>query len=217
MDSATSPRGLAGQENARLGLTRLDGIVSTLFAGGISPSTATAYRSGQRRYLTFCAEFGLQPLPLQEEALCQITAFLMKSSLTYTSIHLVRFLQISAHLPDPSLSSHPRLNYVLKGIRHCRPLHSRPRRLPITISILKTLYGVWSASPSDYTRAMLWAACCLGFFGFLRSGEFTCASTQHWPSLVLSLGDMAVNSHTNPQYLIVHLRQSKTDPFCTGF
>ena len=45
---------------------------------------------------------------------------------------------------------------------------------------------------------MLWAACCLGFFGFLRAGEFM------------------VTPWSNPQVLEVHIRYSKTDPYGAG-
>ena len=64
---------------------------------------------------------------------------------------------------------------------------------------------------------MLWAACCLAFFGFMRSGELTTsatqASTQEPP---LQRSDISVDSHVNPQVLVVWLRHSKADPFGAG-
>lgn len=131
----------------------------------------------------------------------------------------VRHLQIVNGLPDPSLSSFPRLGYVLKGIRRAGSTHQpRHTRLPITPELLRAIYRAWSAvPPMDYTRVMLWAAFLLGFFGFLRSGEFTCPSLEAFKLGVhLSPRDLAVDSHLSPSYLAVHLNQSKTDPFGSG-
>ena len=64
---------------------------------------------------------------------------------------------------------------------------------------------------------MLWAACCLGFFGFLRAGEFTVASKEEFDSeRHLSVADVAVDSVTAPAMIRVRLKQSKTDPFRKG-
>ena len=60
---------------------------------------------------------------------------------------------------------------------------------------------------------MLWAACTLAFFGFLRSGEFI--PTQHYPC-PLAVNDFQVDSITHPTLLAVTLRHSKTDPFGAG-
>ena len=62
---------------------------------------------------------------------------------------------------------------------------------------------------------MLWAACTLGFFGFLRCGEFTCGQAYD-PGCHLSLGDIAIDSPSNPSTMRVTLKQSKTDPFRQG-
>ena len=64
---------------------------------------------------------------------------------------------------------------------------------------------------------MLWAACCLGFFGFLRAGEFTVDSIKRFdPSCHLTPADVSVDSREAPQIVWVVIKQSKTDPFRRG-
>ena len=87
-------------------------------------------------------------------------------------------------------------------------------RLPITPPILKT---VWDGQANDPDIVMLWAACCLAFFGFLRAGELTVPSDSAFdPSMHLSWGDLAVDSQDNPTVLSVRLKASKTDLFWKG-
>ena len=61
---------------------------------------------------------------------------------------------------------------------------------------------------------MLWAACCLGYFGFMRSGEFTFQSKSS--SGTISFSDLAIDSHSSPSLLCIKLRKAKTDPFGKG-
>ena len=64
---------------------------------------------------------------------------------------------------------------------------------------------------------MLWAACCMGFFGFMRAGEFTVTHQGVFdPSSSLCLNDIAIDNHQNPSIVQVVLKQSKTDPFRKG-
>ena len=63
----------------------------------------------------------------------------------------------------------------------------------------------------------IWAACCLGFFGFLRVGEFTVPSLEEYDETThLSLADIALDSYSAPTLLRVHIKASKTDPFWKG-
>jgi len=75
------------------------------------------------------------------------------------------------------------------------------------------MHAIWSNTPKTFDKVMLWAACCLGFFVFMRAGEFT-RSTN--PGTTLLVSDIKIDSRENPQTLSVHLRQSKTDPFGAG-
>ena len=178
----------------------------------------TAYRSGLSRYLAFCQRGGLAPFPLTESTLCRFVAFLFDQHLSSSSIRLylsaLRFFQITQGGRDPSLSSFNRLHYVLRGVVRTQPGSSRPTRLPITVDVLEHLFRVWAATTPHHNTVMLWAACTLGFFAFLRSGEFT--SVPGRTQAFLTPADVQVDNRRNPSFLAITLRGSKTDPFGAG-
>ena len=111
----------------------------------------------------------------------------------------------------------PRLQLVLRGIRkhQCLTLPRRIRLL-ITIQIMYGIKKVLFREPQSY-NIMLWAACCLAFFGFMRVGEFTIQNQDSYDKFShLSFSDISVNSCKQPHILKVTIKQLKTDPFCKG-
>ena len=128
----------------------------------------------------------------------------------------IRFYQIRAGMPDPANTSSARLSYILKGIQRESVGYRHARRLPVTPDLLNQIHTLWSNDTLSYDRVMLWAAFCLGFFGFMRSGEFTNPSSQQLDHCTLLASDIAVDSRQNPQVLTILLRRSKTDQFGQG-
>ena len=64
---------------------------------------------------------------------------------------------------------------------------------------------------------MIWAACCLGFFGFLRAGEMTAPDNGPFDeSVQLGFNDISVDNAESPSFVGVMIKQSKTDPFRRG-
>ena len=64
---------------------------------------------------------------------------------------------------------------------------------------------------------MFWAACNLGYFGFLQSAKFTVPYlTSFSAALHLGVQNIAVDSDTNPSCLRIRIKAAKTDPFCKG-
>ena len=64
---------------------------------------------------------------------------------------------------------------------------------------------------------MFWAACNLAYFGFLRSAEFTVPNLASYvPDIHLGVADVAVDSHSSPLCLRLHVKASKTEPFRKG-
>ena len=198
-------------------ITALEELVRQYFACGIAKRTVSTYTSAQRRYLNFCQTYQISPLPLSEATVCLFAAFLAHQGLKSQSISVylsgLRHLQVSAGLQPPQRVDWPRLQYVLKGIARRQP-QDPPRRLPITPAIMGQLQSALpQATSCSYEATMVWAACCLGYFGFMRSGEFTSDRTAE-PAVLAA--DVAVDSHTNPTLLKVKLRRAKTDPFGKG-
>ena len=203
----------------RLDISSLDRSVREFFSASLAQSTAREYASANRRFLAFCNQYNFQPLPVSETLLCRYVSFLASQSLKYQSIKsylsAVRYLQISHGLHDPfGAGAFPCLEYVLKGIIRSPSAPGSRARLPITPAILRGFLALWSDN-NNPDNTMLWAACCLGFFGFLRSGEFTVQSVGATdPPLLQS--DIALYSRENPTVVSVKICRSKTDPFRVG-
>ena len=160
------------------------------------------------------------PFPLAESVLCCFIATLFQSALSPQSVRLylsaVCHLQITAGLPDPSLTFFPYLDYVLRGFKRLSAGSPRRKHLPITPWHLRKMHVVWSQAPPSFNNRMLWAAVCLGFFSFMHAGEFTCPSLHAFSADMLSVRDIAVDSLRQPSRMEVTLRRSKTDPFGAG-
>ena len=110
----------------------------------------------------------------------------------------------------------PKVEQVLHGIK--RTDASRPQRvrLPITIQLMRQFKTIL-LQQHHHENILLWAACCIAFFGFLRCSEFTVPSTHDYdPAVHLSPEDLTIDSRDSPSVLQVHIKQSKTDPFCKG-
>lgn len=77
--------------------------------------------------------------------------------------------------------------------------------------------AVWEPNGEQWDYKMLWAACCLCFFAFMRAGELTVPSDDSFdPSVHLCVSDISVDHPSRPSMIKVKIKQSKTDPFRKG-
>ena len=148
---------------------------------------------------------------------------LVKDGLKHRTIKVylsaIRFLHISEGEGDPFKAPLQKLHYTLRGVKReeaSRGVATR-ERLPITPGILRQIKAVWECKSQDPDTVMMWAAACLGFFGFLRAGEMTVPSDADYdPTIHLNCCDIAVDNPRKPTVLRVTIKQSKTDPFRRG-
>ena len=208
---------------AGLDLPSLDRTVDRYFRRGLAPSTTRTYDSAKRRYLQFCSAYSLQPLPTNETVLCRYVAHLAEEGLAPSSIKAylsaARHLQIAMNLPDPRVGDMARLEQVLKGAKreYTRRNPQKKVRLPLTPDILLKMRAVWSREAARFDNIMMWAACCLCYFGFLRSGEVTIPSEAAYDRGVhLNVNDVVVDDIANPSFVKVTIKASKTDQFRKG-
>ena len=101
------------------------------------------------------------------------------------------------------------LQRLLRGIKRHQG-SSLPQRQPVTANLMQIIQHSLDAHNSEHI--MLWAACCLGFFGFLWAGEIT-VNCAFDPSIHLTVPDLQVDAEVNPSSLRVCIKSSKTDPF----
>ena len=193
------------------------------YSHGLAASTKSTYSAGQLRFTTFCKELKLSALPATEATLLLFVSYLATHNISHTTIKVylsaVRHLHVSAGMHtffNNQLT--PRLQLTLKGVQKSQASTQPPRiRLPITLEILERIKTLLSKQPSSYDNIMIWAACCLAFFGFLRVSEFTVpADNQYDDSCHLSFSSVCIDSRVNPQQLRITIKQSKTDPFRKG-
>ena len=77
--------------------------------------------------------------------------------------------------------------------------------------------AAWERSADDFNTVMMWAACCLCSFSFLRDGEITAPSKSAYDKgQQLNFADVAVDNSLRPRILNIRIKASKTDPFRKG-
>ena len=165
-----------------------------MFLSSCSRHSLRSYRSGQTRFLRFCHEVGLQSLPVSEQVLCWFVAKLGSESLSYQTIKCyLSATALMAGYGDPfSPGDFPVLQYVLcgggGGVRRTPWPPTQPR-LPITPQVLRHIKNQWASHGGEADYMMLWAACCVFYFGFMRAGEFTARPAEDSPSLIITYND----------------------------
>ena len=136
-------------------VSQLDSAVQRFFNAGLTASSHKTYQAAERRYMNFCINFALQPLPMSEVTLCYFVACLGQQGLSDSSIRTylsgIRQLHISNHLPDPNISNMPRLHQILRGIKILRSMDGQPPHThpPITPLILRRM------KPLDFRQPYL--------------------------------------------------------------
>jgi len=204
-------------------LADLHSKADRFLAQGLAPSTVATYSAGKRKYILFCTTTKISPMPSSESTLILFVTHLAAANISHTTIKVylsaIRHMHIIAGLHNSfNEQLTPRLQLVIRGIKKSQALTTPQRvRLPITLAIMQSIKQRLSDQPHSYSNIMLWAACCLAFFGFLRVSEFTVpCHTDYDPSLHLSLQDISIDNRDNPRILKVNIKQSKTDPFRQG-
>ena len=178
-----------------------------------------AYTAGLK-YIAFCSEINRQHMPVCKDTLMLFVTYLAQQNLSYTTIQVylsaVRYSGITT-ARSTTLRT-PRLNYVLKGIcKECAVNHQPRGRQPITFPIMKYFHMVLSQHPSNYSNTMIWAACCLAYFGLLRVSKFTTPSPDRFdPTTDLLLSDVAVDSRNFPTTVHITLKKAKNNQFRKG-
>jgi hypothetical protein len=155
-------------------------------------------------------------LPADEWTLCLFATWLaqdLKVASIKVYLSAVRALHIEQGYTDP-MKDCLRLQRVLKGIKRSQGA-SPDTRLPVTPIILRSIFH--HLDMGTYDDVMFWAACCLAYFGFLRSSEFTVPNATAFSShLHLSVNDVTVDQRVDPSQIQVNIKVSKTDPFRQG-
>lgn len=196
---------------------RLEASCQTFMVNGLAPSTRRSYVSAQRKFLKFSVDIGiLTPVPATERTLCLFASYLAQS-LRYPSIKVymsaIRSLHIEQGYQDPTANC-LQLQRLVRGIKRTQG-HSARLRLPITAPLLQTILS--SLNLTTYDDTMLWAACTMAYFGFLRASEFTVPNLASFSSeMHLQARDLSFDKVHDPTCLRIFIKKSKTDPFGHG-
>jgi len=157
---------------SRLDFQELEEIATRLSTRGMADYTQRSYKSGQTRFIRFCKKGGMAAIPASESVLIHFVSHLVKDGLKHRTIKsylsAVRFMHIAEEVEDPFKAPLHRLHYTMRGMKReeaSRGVTTR-ERLPITPGILRKIRAIWEPRSQDPDIVMLWAAACLGFFGF---------------------------------------------------
>lgn len=156
--------------------------------------------------------------PTSEPILLRFLAYLGKKCLSHRTIKVYLAAIRHYHVVEGYnyCGCTPRMHLVIQGIKRCNGVVQRSR-LPITADMLRVLKRAWRSNATSFDNIMLWADCNVGFFGFLRCGEFTLPDGEQYSDVIhLSLSAVSFDADSTPSIVSIRLKASKTDPFRVG-
>ena len=156
---------------------QLVGVTRGLLYNSLAPASHCANRTGQRRFPDFCRRYGLTTVPASEETLTFFIGHLRRESLSASTarqyIAAVRRLHLQWGRPMPA-DPPPYVAAALQSFENRGAPTGEPnRRQALTVHHLRTLkHRLAALLPSVWDQRCVWAACTLGFYGAMRSGEY---------------------------------------------
>jgi integrase len=177
-----------------------------LYANARRPGTVKTYSSNVKLFMAFCTGHCFDQVDLLPKYVFHIVslyiAFLCLRGLAYGTIH-VYFYSIRAYYLDKSVGMLDiSKSYLVSQVLHAIKLHigDRPKaKLAITLELLSDIFRMKS---NTYVDIRDWAAFALAFFGLFRRSE------------ILGLRWRDIRYVRNG--IVIHLGESKTDPFKRG-
>jgi integrase len=179
----------------------------------LAPATRRNYESIRASYELHCTTHNYPQLPVTVKSLTHWLAEIMRKVKPTTAKAYLSALR-SLHLQnnrDTSAFDDPRIELVIKGGKRVYGEGTHRIRLPLTSEILTRIIP---HIPQDKDGLNLKAALCVGFAGFLRSGEFTW-ETWNASSSRSHLARKHVKFNPNGSVTLT-LPASKTDPYRKG-
>jgi hypothetical protein len=140
-------------------------------------ATQKTYKSQLRSYFNFCLEYECVPVPASQETLVCYMACLARRLLP-TSIpnymNVIRLLHLEAGFRNPLVDNFE-LSLIRRGISRQKGVPPKQKQ-PMSLEIMKRMFVCLDLSKSS--ELAFWAACCIGFFGFLRKSTLLPVNSQ---------------------------------------
>lgn len=179
-----------------LDVIALDLAVEKYCHCGLATACHRSYNSSKHRFLNFCSKIYRNPLPVNENLLSRFMIHLAEELLAPSTIFSDKAPSNSKGFAGPKDSWHGAIRtsrkQSKKGVQ--KEESGKREQLPITPDITLLMKEVWNKHPMAFGNTMLWAVCCLCYFGFLRSREITVSSANTYDKGVhLNMADMPIS------------------------
>ena len=181
------------------------------------------YRAGWKKYLDFSASFALSPKPITLEKVTLFIAYAGTQGWAASTIEVnLAGLRPFRHLADPTCSTPtfhtPYTNLIIWGIRRVHaPKTPSQIWLPITMGMMLKIKASLAQEPHSFENRLVWAAACMGFFGFLRCSELLAPDNAPFdPRVHLRVADLHYIHSDLHHHIEVLIKTSKTDQLHIG-
>ena len=206
------------QGTARLGLAAVGSTLQRLLQAGLAPLTQQTL-SDKNKCLVYCQAMGVVPLPTSEAAELRC----INGQPEFETPNN-QGLPVSSTAPAnrvrrwrPPGGAHAPLGASLAGGQEGAGRRAHQDLPTDNTSGVGEAVASLELDPTNRNHIMLWAACYVAFFSFLRSGELTVAESGGYdPGQHLPVGDMSVDDAGQLTRVTLRIKQSKTDPFRRG-